>query len=119
DALTTAPAPAHGAMVDAVIAGHTHQVNDLALRGVPIIQSGANGKLFGRIDLFFDRTTGKVDQTKTKRKGGIPLLHADCPSEAEGMCQVVDGKVMYEGVEVVPSQKIQGFIADRRQEIAP
>src|SRR6185295_12482740 len=102
-----------------VIAGHTHQVNNLEVRGVPVIQSGANGKLFGRIDLFFDRTTGKVDQRKTKRFAGVQLLHKDCSGEAQGMCKVVDGKVLYEGVEAVASQKILGLIAQRRQEIAP
>jgi 5'-nucleotidase len=121
DALTSAPAPAHGSTIDAVIAGHTHTVNNVVVRGVPLIQSGANGKLFGRIDLFFNRQTGMVDTTQTRHMPGIPLSFNSCPGEAQGTCTFnsATGKVSYEGVEVQQDPAVLAAIAARRAEIAP
>lgn len=120
-ALTSAPAPAHGATVDAVIAGHTHVLNNVVIAGVPLIQSGANGKLFGRIDLFFDRTSGKVDVTKTQRYAGVPLNYDSCPGEARTTCtfDASTHTVSYEGVPVVQDAAVLAAIAARRAEIAP
>jgi 5'-nucleotidase len=41
--------------VDAIVAGHTHQAMAHEILGVPIIESFASGKAFGRIDLTIAR----------------------------------------------------------------
>jgi 5'-nucleotidase len=116
-----APSFSDGAAVlDAVIAGHTHTVNNLTTAGVPIVQSGSGGKLFGRIDLFYNRAAKKVDQSKTKRWAGIQMIHSACTGEAGRMCTVDgDGNVSYEGVAVEQNARVLELIAGRRQEIAP
>lgn len=59
--------------VHLVAAGHTHQVHNTTVAGVQVIQDGANGKLFGRVDLWFDPTTGKVDSSMTESAAGIGI----------------------------------------------
>ena len=46
--------------VDAMVAGHTHQGIAQRVNTIPIIQSYANGRAFGRVDLTIDRKSGKV-----------------------------------------------------------
>ncbi len=42
-------------LVDAIVAGHTHQTMAHVVHGVPIIESRSYGQAFGRIDLEVDR----------------------------------------------------------------
>ncbi len=52
--------------VDAVVSGHAHaEVNEMVF-GVPVIQSKARGLHFGRIDLYVQKETRKVDPQHTK-----------------------------------------------------
>ncbi|HLM73609.1 MAG TPA: 5'-nucleotidase C-terminal domain-containing protein, partial [Polyangiaceae bacterium] len=46
--------------VDAIVAGHTHQAVAHRVAGIPIIESYANGKAFGRIDLTWDPAARRV-----------------------------------------------------------
>ena len=50
--------------VDAIVAGHTHQGVAHVVAGIPIVQSFANGRAFGRIDATVDPTTGRVIATR-------------------------------------------------------
>ena len=59
--------------VHLVAAGHTHQVHNTTVAGVQVIQDGANGKLFGRVDLWFDPRSGKVDASRTESAAGIGI----------------------------------------------
>jgi 2',3'-cyclic-nucleotide 2'-phosphodiesterase (5'-nucleotidase family) len=63
--------PTRGAVVDAVISGHTHFTYNLNVLGVSVIQSGANGKAFGRVDLIYDPGSGRVDSSRTKSYAGV------------------------------------------------
>jgi len=46
--------------VDAIVAGHTHQAVSHYVEGIPIVESYAYGRAFGRIDLVVDRARAEV-----------------------------------------------------------
>jgi 5'-nucleotidase len=52
--------------VDAVVSGHAHSEIREFVHGVPVIQSRSRGLFFGRIDLFVNRSTRKVEPKLTK-----------------------------------------------------
>lgn len=51
-------------LVDAFVAGHTHQYMSHFVRGVPVVESGAYGVAFGRVELEIDRATREVVRTE-------------------------------------------------------
>lgn len=109
-----------GGGVDAVIAGHTHFVNNVRVNGVAAIQSGSGGERFGRIDLTWNTETHSVDRAKTKVYAGVRMDHLGCDEKISDFCSVRDGETpIYEGIPVVQSQKIIEDIIAARQEIAP
>lgn len=119
--LASAPRPAHGAVVDAVVSGHTHYTYNVTVAGIPIIQSGANGKAYGRIDLVYDPGRGGIDPSKTKSYAGIDTFQTKCADEAKDFC-AIDGTthdVMYEGSPFRNDEAIVQLIAKERQQIAP
>lgn len=52
--------------VDAVVAGHEHSAIFEKVNGVPMIQARTKGHYFGRIDLFVNRQTRKVEAGLTR-----------------------------------------------------
>lgn len=63
-------------LLDAVIAGHSHFTNDSASAGIPYVQSGANGRMFGVIQLVLKKGADgrlSVNRKRTRQKGGIPI----------------------------------------------
>ncbi len=50
--------PAH--LVDVIVAGHTHEGIAHRVAGIAIVESFANGRAFGRVDLTYDRRAKKV-----------------------------------------------------------
>ncbi|MDH5491072.1 MAG: bifunctional metallophosphatase/5'-nucleotidase, partial [Myxococcales bacterium] len=46
--------------VDAIVGGHTHQAIAHRVAGIPVIESFAHGRAFGRIDLRVDPETGRL-----------------------------------------------------------
>ncbi len=120
-ALTSSSHPAHGAVVDAVISGHTHYTYNVTVVGVPVIQSGANGKAYGRIDLVYDPKLGGVDTSKTKSYAGVDTFLAKCANEAKDFCAVdpATQAVMYDGAPFRNDDAIVQLIAKERQQIAP
>jgi 2',3'-cyclic-nucleotide 2'-phosphodiesterase/3'-nucleotidase len=48
----------------AVVAGHSHQVVEGMVDGVPIVEAGASGRYIGRIDLTVDRAQRRVVDSK-------------------------------------------------------
>jgi 2',3'-cyclic-nucleotide 2'-phosphodiesterase (5'-nucleotidase family) len=46
--------------VDLIVAGHTHEGIAHRVNGIPIIESYANARAFGRVDLSVDRISGRV-----------------------------------------------------------
>ncbi len=112
---------ARGTGVDAVIAGHTHFVNDVSVGEVPLIQSSANGRMFGRIDLVFNTKAGKIDTSRTRRAAGIPIWKTACPRETRDYCSEdkQNGLISYEGAFLNPDTRIHALIQEARRNIAP
>jgi 2',3'-cyclic-nucleotide 2'-phosphodiesterase (5'-nucleotidase family) len=104
--------------VDAVISGHTHFVTNTRVNGIAIIQSGANGEKFGRIDLVYDMKARAVLPAKTRSYGGIDLLHDRCAPAAADFCTAAAGKVSYEGVPVTPNAAITALVTQGRAQVA-
>jgi 5'-nucleotidase len=89
--------------IDAVVAGHTHHVDNVRVGAVPMIQSGANGKLFGRIDLTYDMDSHQVIADETQAQAGIRLV-----SESS-----------FDGIDAPADQGVLDLIKSARQAIAP
>lgn len=47
-------------LVDAIVAGHTHQAVAHEVAGIPIVQAYAHGRAIARVDLEFDRRAQRV-----------------------------------------------------------
>lgn len=113
-----------GRVLDAVIAGHTHFVNNLRINGVPIIQSGSGGDMFGRIDLIWNDKMGAIDPARTRVFAGIQMHHVRCaPSVSNVFCAVsakeAGSLLSYEGVPVVMNARVHDLVAAARKEISP
>jgi 5'-nucleotidase len=63
-------------MVDAVVAGHSHQVVHHWVAGVPVIEGGAMARYFNLIYLTVDRRSGKLIKDRTRIEGPIPVCAA-------------------------------------------
>jgi 5'-nucleotidase len=79
--------------VDAIVAGHTHQAVAHRVAGIPVIESYANGKAFGRVDLTWDPASRRVVSARI-----FPPV------------DLVPGRV-YEGSVVEPDSRVQAIIA--------
>lgn len=86
--------------VDAIVAAHTHQAVAHRVAGIPIIESYANGKAFGRVDLTWDPAARKVISSRI-----FP------PTE------LVPGRV-YEGKTVEPDSAIQAIVTPAFERVA-
>ena len=86
-------------LVDVIVAAHTHQQVAQVVNGIPIIESWANGKGFGRVDL----DVGKAKVTLQK----IHKPQAMCLDDNAAECVPAD----YHGVRVVPDAKIAAVVA--------
>ncbi len=68
--------------VHLVAAGHTHFVHDDLAGGVHVVQDGANGKAYGRVDLYFDPDTRSVIQDESRATAGISITDQTMPDPA-------------------------------------
>jgi 2',3'-cyclic-nucleotide 2'-phosphodiesterase (5'-nucleotidase family) len=84
--------------VDAIVAGHTHDGIAARVAGIPIVESFANGRDFGRVDLTVDRASGRVRAAHIFPPQRI-CAPARCAQET------------YEGAEVVPDPTVAAAIA--------
>jgi 2',3'-cyclic-nucleotide 2'-phosphodiesterase (5'-nucleotidase family) len=89
---------ASGAVVDAIVAGHTHEGVAHRVSGIPIIEAFANGHDFGRIDLTIDRASGRAIDAKI-----FPPQRICAPERCAGES--------YEGAPVVPDAAVAAAIA--------
>jgi 5'-nucleotidase len=71
--------------VDAFVAGHTHAAMATVIEGIPVIESFALGRAFGRIDITFDPTSRKIVGTRV-----LPLQELALPATYEGSNVEVD-----------------------------
>lgn len=108
--------------IDAVVAGHNHTEVHEFVHDVPVIQSRSRGLFFGRIDLFVDRATRRVEPSLTKIHNitmicGTWFRTEDHCDQKWAKDRVADGrkkdsdflplrKPVYEGVEVKPDARV-------------
>lgn len=103
--------------VDAVIAGHTHQVVHHYLQGVPVIQAGANGQYYNLLYLTWDWKQNKLTSSRTAIEGPVPVCErvfenqGDCNSlrtpPKAGRGRLVTPK--FHGAEIRPLPSITGW----------
>jgi len=108
-------------LVDAIIAGHTHTIQEEAVNGIPILQSTSGTKSFGRLDLFWNSKHKTLDRTKTRIYGGVELSHSSCSKKAASFC-VVDPRAngpVYEGRLTAPDPSVQEIVDDGKHAVAP
>lgn len=76
--LESLPRRANGApLVDAAIAGHSHRINDAVANDIPYIQSGANGEMFGVVELLMKKDGAgrlSIDRARTRTQAAIPIV---------------------------------------------
>jgi 5'-nucleotidase len=89
---------ASGAVVDAIVAGHTHEGVAHRVSGIPIVEAFANGRDFSRIDLTIDRATGRAIDARI-----FPPQRICEPARCNGEA--------YEGAPVVPDAAVEAAIA--------
>src|SRR5262249_58987471 len=113
--------PTHGAVGDSVMSCHTHFIYNLTNADVQYIQSAANGKAYGRIDLVYDPELGGIDRSKTKSYAGVEPFLKKCADAARDYCTVdsTTQAVMYEGAPFHNDDAIVQLIARERQAVAP
>jgi 2',3'-cyclic-nucleotide 2'-phosphodiesterase (5'-nucleotidase family) len=97
-------------LVDAIVAGHRHDALAHEVNGIPIIESWWRGRAFGRIDLIFDRTTGRVQSHRLFQPQD--LCEREVPGKA-GCAPPSDANAKpaeYEGRPVVPSARVAAIL---------
>jgi 5'-nucleotidase len=104
--------------LDAVIAGHTHQVMGHFIHGVPVIETYGLGRSFGYIELFLDPASHQVLPDRTLIHAGIPLCtQVDATSgtcEARKLREQAEVRLVpatFLGAPVVPDPEVQALIA--------
>lgn len=85
--------------VDAVVSGHSHTVVHHWINGVPVIQSGHQGKSLHVLYLTIDPTIAKIERSATRIEGPIPICtrvfrnqrdcNGDAPAPVEGRGSLV------------------------------
>lgn len=113
--------------IDAVVAGHSHTESHQLVHGVPVIESKTRGLYFGRIDLFVNKATRKIEPSLTY----IHDMHWICGTwfkneercgQKEAKDEIASGKAkqedflplrpaVYEGEEVKPSGAVHDVLA--------
>jgi 5'-nucleotidase len=96
-------------LVDAIVAGHTHERLGHVVEGIPIVQGGALGQAFARVDLVFDRRTTRVVSARPLP----PRQLCAWEDPATGACREAGGGVRptYEGQEVIADTAVQRAMA--------
>ncbi|MFN7684816.1 MAG: bifunctional metallophosphatase/5'-nucleotidase [Oligoflexia bacterium] len=106
--------------IDAVIAGHTHQLVHHYLDGVPVIQSGANGLYYNLLQLTWDWSQNRLVDSETVIEGPIPVCErifsnqGDCnaqrPAPHQGRGALVTPALR--GVMIQPEPGVDAWIKE-------
>jgi 2',3'-cyclic-nucleotide 2'-phosphodiesterase (5'-nucleotidase family) len=100
------------------MAAHTHKIENDSVAGVPIIQDGWGGQLFGRVDLIWDAKTKSV--VRFQSHAGIRMMADACDSEATSFCRPgPHSTVKYDGVAIVENAAVVKKTKQYRARIAP
>jgi 2',3'-cyclic-nucleotide 2'-phosphodiesterase (5'-nucleotidase family) len=105
--------------VDAIVAGHTHAGLAHEVGAIPIIESLAGGRAFGRVDLRVDRAANRVVAHQLFPPRDLcaredPATHGCEPNAAEATLVAA----VYEGAPVAPDQAIDRVLAPAMAEVA-
>jgi len=57
--------------VDILVGAHTHRILNHYVNGIPVVEAGANGKLFGLVKLHFSKKEGRVTKVDLQRPVGV------------------------------------------------
>ncbi len=112
-------AAALGGQVDAIVAGHTHSGMAHFVGPVPVIQSFANGRAFGRIDLSFHRVGPRLildpDKTRVFPPTEVCSVAVSAACDAQSLNGTESRPAIYEGQPVAPSATIAATLAPYRE----
>jgi 2',3'-cyclic-nucleotide 2'-phosphodiesterase (5'-nucleotidase family) len=89
-------------VVDVIVAGHTHQTMAHVVNGIPIVESWANGRGFGRVDFDVDVASGKIALVKVHQPRRLCGDSADNDDVAIEKC----APSLYEGKQPQLDQKL-------------
>jgi 5'-nucleotidase len=110
--------------LDALVAGHTHQVMGHFIHGVPVIETSGLGRSFGYIELFVDPVSRKVLPERTLIHAAVPLC-----AQVDAVSGTCDARKLREqaevrlvpatflGAPVVPDASIETLIAPALAEV--
>jgi 2',3'-cyclic-nucleotide 2'-phosphodiesterase (5'-nucleotidase family) len=95
-------------VVDVVVAGHTHQGVAHVVRGAAVIESFANGRAFGRVDLTVD-----LDARRVVARRIHPPRHvcAEARTDADDIDIATCAPPPYEGAAVRPDDGVAAVLA--------
>jgi 5'-nucleotidase len=102
--------------IDAVVSGHAHQEVHELINGVPVIQSKTRGVFFGRIDLYIDKATGKLEPSLTRIHGMTAICGTwyknseTCDPKEKGSGLFPLRQPTYEGMAVKPDPRITAVL---------
>ncbi len=100
-------------LVDAIVAGHTHQAIAHKVFGIPIIESFARGQAFGRIDLTLNTKTKEVTLSHVYRPQSICKRHGGSDDRTEGTNDNATCiTTPYEGADVAPDPAVAAIVSD-------
>ncbi len=104
--------------VDLVVSGHTHHIVHHFINHVPVIQGGSQGRYINTIQITYDPALGRIDRSKTRIEGPIPICpqvfanQADCngnmdaPPKGRGpLIQPV-----FHGIPLKPDARVQMIV---------
>jgi 5'-nucleotidase len=106
-------------LVDAIVAGHTHDGIAHYVNGTAVISSYANGRMFGRVDLAIDRSTGRVTT-----RIFAPRQVCEQESSRAGTCDPADAAAQprvasqYEGEAIRPAPRVIASLAPAISRVA-
>ncbi len=90
--------------IDVIVAGHTHQAVAHRVNGIAIIESYARGRAFGRVDIEWSRSAGKIADARIFAPRDLCAGNKRAPA---AQCQPGD----YEGSPVAPDPSIAAIVA--------
>jgi 5'-nucleotidase len=100
-------------LVDVIVAGHTHAAVAHEVEGIAITEAFANGRAFGRVDVFVDRATRRVAGKRIFQPRDL-CAREDSKSGACDQSPIpgpTSVPASYEGMPVTPDAAIEAVLA--------